>query len=306
MIKFNELRDANKKLAYDISNAEAVENDELAIELKKELYKNKLDMLNLLTVKNEKTSITALELKNKVAAMKPAIRYETGLWYLDEHLASYNGVTGLEVGSLIVLGGQSGAGKSHLMLDILSNISKYAKCVFFNFEMGDRRLNYRLGRLLKTDEQWSNFIVNAGSRDLDDLLMEINILASEGVVFFAIDSKMKISVKGNEMEYQKISSITKRLSEVAIKNDIIILLINQISEESLKTGYKSFKGSGDQLYDADMALFLSIKEEGVRELECTKNRQDEKVFKINLPKPLQGIHVEEIPYVEEQVKMIAI
>lgn len=303
MIKFNELKEANKRLAYDISNAEAIEDDELAIKLKKELYQNKLTMLDLLTVRNEKSSITALELKNKVANMKPAIRYETGLYYLDEHLKSFNGNVGLEVGSLIVLGGQSGAGKSHIMLDILSNVSKYSKCVFFNFEMGDRRLNYRLGRLLKTDEQWNNFIINAGSRDLDDLIMEINILASEGVVFFAIDSKMKISVKGNEMEYQKISSITKRLSEVAIKNDIIILLINQISEESLKTGYKSFKGSGDQLYDSDMALFMSIKEDGARELECTKNRQDEKVFKIELPRLQRELDFEQIEYQHETIQM---
>ena len=303
MIKFNELKEANKRLAYDISNAEAIEDDELAIKLKKELYQNKLTMLDLLTVRNEKSSITALELKNKVANMKPAIRYETGLYYFDEHLKSFNGNVGLEVGSLIVLGGQSGAGKSHIMLDILSNVSKYSKCVFFNFEMGDRRLNYRLGRLLKTDEQWNNFIVNAGSRDLDDLIMEINILASEGVVFFAIDSKMKISVKGNEMEYQKISSITKRLSEVAIKNDIIILLINQISEESLKTGYKSFKGSGDQLYDSDMALFMSIKEDGVRELECTKNRQDEKVFKIELPRLQREFNCEQVEYQHETIQM---
>lgn len=289
MKKFEDLKLTNQQLANDIANAELIHDDDEAIRLKKLLYSNKLEMLDLLTMKNSKNNITAKELKEKIAKMKPSIRYETGLSYLDDNLVSFNENVGFEVGSLIILGGQSGAGKSHLMLDILSNISKYSKCAFFNFEMGDRRLNYRLERLLKTEKQWNNFIINSGSRDIDDLLMEINILADDGVVFFAIDSKMKISVKGNEAEHQKISSITKRLSEVAIKNDIIIFLINQISEENLKSGRMAFKGSGDQLYDADMALFLTVIENGVRQLECTKNRQDERTFKIELPKVIKPV-----------------
>jgi replicative DNA helicase len=284
MQKIEELKKENQLIANSISKAEQLQDHNEAIRLKKILYTNKLAMLNLITVKNEKRNISASELKTKVAKMKPAVRYETGLNYLDSNLKSFSGNTGFEVGSLIILGGQSTAGKSTVMLDILSNISKYAKCIFFNFEMGDRRLNYKLGKLLKTKEQWENFTINSGSRDLDDLLMEINILADEGVVFFAIDSKMKITVKGNEAEYQKISAITKRLSEVAIKNDIIILLINQISEENLKLGRMSFKGSGDQLYDADMALFLIIEEDGTRVMMCTKNRQDDNLFKVGLPK----------------------
>ncbi len=284
MGKFEELKNENKHLANLISNADSVEDDDEAVRLKKILYTNKLSMLDLLTHKETKLTISAGDLKTKISKMKPATRYETGLDYLDDNLKSHNGNVGFEVGSLILLGGQSGAGKSHIMLDMLSNISTYSKCAFFNFEMGDRRLNYRLGRLLKTDIQYKNFLINAESRDLDDLIMEIKILAEDGVVFFAIDSKMKLSVKGNEAEYQKISSITKRLSEVAIKNDIIIFLINQISEENLKTGWKSFKGSGDQIYDADMALFLTIGDEDVRILECTKNRQDEQNFSVQLPR----------------------
>ena len=286
MIKFKELQNENKILANEIANAEKVQDHAESIRLKKLLYANKIEMLDLLTQRDAKLTQSAKQLINKVKNMKTAIRYETGLSYLDKELKSFNGNLGFEVGSLIILAGQSGAGKSHLMLDILSNISTYSKTAFFNFEMGDRRLTHRLERVLKTDKQLNNFMINSESRDLDDLIMEIKLLAEEGVVFFAIDSKMKISVRGNEMEYQKISSITKRLSEVAIKNDLIIFLINQISEENLKSGWKSFKGSGDQLYDCDMALFLTISDDGTRILECSKNRQDERGFTISLPKPL--------------------
>jgi len=287
MKTFEQLQDENKILANQISQSEAVQDYDNQIKLKKQLYTNKLELIGLLEYKNKKNNTTAGKLIKKVDSMPNVPRYETGLTWLDRYLKPYesSSLKGFEVGSLIILAGASGAGKSHIMLDMLSNISRHKKCMFFNFEMGDRRIVHRLKKLLKTKEQLSNFILNSESRDLDDLIMDITIMANEGVKFFAIDSKMKISVKGNEAEYQKISKITKLLSEVAIKNDIILFLINQISEENLKHGVKSFKGSGDQLYDADMALFLTVGENGVRTLECSKNRQDEFLFEVQIPKP---------------------
>ena len=61
-------------------------------------------------------------------------------------------------------------------------------------------------------------------------------------------------------------------------------MVNQISEEDLKSGRLSLKGSGDQLFDTDMALFIVVDADDNRKLICTKNRQDEFLFKIDLPK----------------------
>jgi len=300
--KFNDLKARNIQISKDINTAESVRDDNACINLKRELYTNKLEMLDLITLKNKKNNIEAGTLRDKLALMKKAIRYETGLSYLDDHLKG-----GFEVGSFIILGGQSGAGKSHILLDMLSNIARYNKCVFFNFEMGDRRIIQRLKRTLSSDKQWKNLLINSESRDLNDLLMDISLLAEEGVKFFAIDSKMKITVQGSEAEHQKISMISKKLSEIAIKNDIIVFLVNQISEENLKTGRLSFKGSGDQIYDADMALFLTIGDDDIRTLTCVKNRQDEFLFTQELPRPRiyerQFIPVQEVDYIEERHSM---
>ncbi len=286
MRTFENIQNENKSLANQIANANQMKNYDLEITLKKQLYTNKLELIGLLEYKNKKNNVTAGNLIKKIENLPHVPRYETGLYWLDKYLKPFEASqhSGFEVGSLIILGGQSGAGKSHIMLDMLSNISRNNKCMFFNFEMGDRRIVYRLKKLLTTKEQLSNFILNSESRDLDDLIMDITIMANEGVKFFAIDSKMKITVKGSEAEHQKISKITKLLSEVAIKNDIILFLINQISEDNLKHGIKAFKGSGDQLYDADMALFLTVGDNNQRTLECTKNRQDEILFEVQIPK----------------------
>jgi len=279
--KFDELKERNTQVVLNISRES--DSDKI-IMLKKELYQNKLTMLELLTATNQKVSKSARELRDEIKKKKPAIRYETGICDLDINLTDGYTQNGLEEGSMIMLGGQSGAGKSELLIRILSNISKYSKVMFFNFEMGERRLNRKLSQFLKTDEQLDNFIINSDSLKLNDLIMEIELAAQDGIKFFAIDSKMKIKVDGAEAEYQKISKISSTLHRTAIKNEIIILLINQISEEDLKTGRLSFKGSGDQMYDTDMAWFVVINEDGSRKLICTKNRQDEVLFNFILRK----------------------
>ena len=280
------LKQRNNQLLNQITTAERDSNYDELIKLKRETYENKLKMLDLVEAKNKKNSISARDLIEKVKNKPKAIRYETGLHYLDSNLKEnfHDTTGGIEVGSLILFGGQSGAGKTTITLDLAANISKYSKCVLFNLEMGERRIVTRLQKLLKEPQQLDNFTINSESRDLNDLLMEITLLADEGIKFFAIDSRMKIEMKDNIPEFQKNSLITKKLSEVAIKNDIIIVLINQISEENLKTNTLAFKGSGDQLYDADIALFLVINEDGTRTIICKKNRTgNEALFTEQLP-----------------------
>lgn len=279
MNKLEKLKQENERVFELLAEAERRNDFDEGLKLKKQYYQNKLLMLELLNVKNEKLTLTARELKLKVNNKPKAIRYETGISILDKELRG-----GFEVGSLIQLAGQSFAGKTTLFLNIIANISKYTKASFFNFEMGDRRIVKRLNDLLTEEDQWDNLLINADTRNINDLIMEITILANDGIKFFAIDSRMKLRKDGSEAEYQKIALMSSMLSECAIKNDIIILMVNQISEEDLKSQRLSFKGSGDQLYDTDMALFILIKEDETRELQCIKNRQDEVTFKIDLPK----------------------
>ena len=296
--KLEELKNENLKLVNQIDQADINNDFDLSVSLKKKFYSNKLLMIDLISMKDKKHTMSARELKAKVDGMKKAIRYETGIRELDEHLKG-----GFEVGSLIQLAGQSFAGKTTLFLKIIANISKYANAAFFNFEMGDRRIVKRLVSELKENQQWDNLLINSETRDIEDLVMEITILANDGIKFFAVDSRMKLKKQGSDAEYQKIASMTSMLSECAIKNDIIILMINQISEEDLKNKRLSFKGSGDQMYDSDMALFILINEDESRELICTKSRQDEVTFKMTLPNFNHSIPVIETEYVHEKIEM---
>ena len=234
-------------------------------------------MIALITVTDKRNGISAKELIAMVKDRPPAIRYSTGISPLDREL---NG--GFAVGSLVILGGGSFTGKTFITLEMLTNISEYSKTVFFNFEMGDTKIADRLNRMRLSNNQLTNLIVDKDSRNITDIETEMILYARSGCKFFVIDSKMKIDVSGNMSQNDKSSHITNTLSRIAQKYDIIIFLINQISEENLKSGYFGFKGSGDQLYDADYALFYTKDDKGNRFMTCTKNRVDEKEFRVGL------------------------
>ena len=279
--RFGALKAENASILIEIDREAAAENHDQVIALKKRLYSNKLEMLDLLTAHERRAGITAKALREKVGKMKKLPRYATGVQALDA-VDAFDG--GIEVGSLILFGGASGTGKSHLTLEIVCNIASYSTCVFFNLEMGERRLSNRLERQLKTESQWNNLIVDSFTRKLDDIVMEIKLHASDGAKFFVIDSRMKIDIPGEKQEYLKIAQVTKTLSAICQQFDLIIFLINQISEDDLKTSRLAFKGSGDQLYDADIALFYvqHPEDENKRKLICSKNRQDERRFSVDL------------------------
>ena len=89
---------------------------------------------------------------------------------------------------------------------------------------------------------------------------------------------MKLEVDSSMDDYKKYSKISNDLSKLTQQNDIIIVLINQISEENLKSGRVSIKGSGDQIYDTDIVMVYRKKKnnESLRELHIYKNRQNDK------------------------------
>lgn len=273
--KLEALENRNSVLINTIAKLEFENNS--AYDEKQELYENKLEMIRLIKTVDKRNGITAKELIQKVKDKPPAIRYETGIVPLDREL---NG--GFAIGSLAILGGGSFVGKTAITLEILTNIAIANQSVFFNFEMGDTKISQRLQRMRLSDVQLNNLIIDKDSRNLNEIETEIILYARSGCKFFVIDSKMKIDVNDKISGNEKSSLITHVLSKLAQKYDVIIFLINQISEENLKNGYFSFKGSGDQLYDADYALFYTKDEKGVRTLSCIKNRIDEKEFDIQL------------------------
>jgi len=269
-----ELQNKVKELKLLISRSNDLDEQ---IKLKKQLYRTKLELLEMIHEKDKiRAGLSARELIAKVDNMPKMPKFETGMPLVDLQLGG-----GFETGLFVNLAGESGAGKTTFLLHLLSNLSEGRKTVFFNFEMGDRLFVKKLKDLKLSDNQLDNMIIDSDTNKLEDLIMEIELYAEDDIKFFAIDSKMKIYTNSQAQEYQQISNMSKELARLAARKDIVIFLINQMNEEDIKNKRLAFKGSGDQKYDSDIALFL-VKEEEKRKLICTKNRMNDKLFTIDI------------------------
>ena len=290
-----------RRLVVEFDNLEGKEKWEVESKLlDKKTQLNKLRKNNKIKSK----AITAFDLIEDVDNRPSIPRYETGVIPLD---AVLNG--GIEIGSFVQLAGSSFAGKTHLVIEIMSQVATYDKVLFFNFEMGDRRIAQRFSKTLHTKQAKQNMLIHNDNRELSHIVDEIISATKKGIKFFAIDSKMKIEVSDEKEDYKKFSKISATLSKLTQENEIIIFLINQISEDDDKTGRMAFKGSGDQLYDTDLALFYSLdkKNPNARKLVCRKNRQDENNFTLYLQLDNYGKTVSslETTYQDENNRYVA-
>ncbi len=269
-----QLQEEIKQLKISAHNETSVD---IQIKLIKQMYGKKLELLDLIHEKDKaRAGLTARELILKVDSMPRLPKFETGMFKIDH---AFGG--GFETGLFINLAGESGAGKTTLLMNLLANLSEGRKTVFFNFEMGDRLFVKKLKDLKLSDNQLDNLIIDSDTNNLNDLIMEIELYAEDGIKFFAIDSKMKIVNNNGDNEYQQISNMSKGLARLSARKDIVICLINQMNESDIKDKRLAFKGSGDQKYDSDIALFL-VKDNDQRKLICTKNRLNDKLFAIDI------------------------
>ena len=243
------------------------------VELNNIIDENKKILEDIYESAYKRNGKTFRELENEVLNMPNIPLRATGIKILDDF---FDG--GIEEETFINLVGESGTGKSTLAIEILLNIAEYSKSVFCSFEMGIKRTYKKISKFKLTDNQKDNLIVDLDTHDIEDLKREIVLYANDGVKFFCIDSKMKLDAKGFKDDYKKISFISNELSKLTQKLGIIIILINQISEENLKNGRVSLKGSGDQIYDSDIVLvYKKVKDkDNIRHLEVFKNRQNDK------------------------------
>ncbi len=205
-------------------------------------------------------------------------KHKTGISFIDNIF----GGDGIQEETFVNLVGESGAGKSTLGIQILLNVAKKEPAYFISLEMGRFKTYNKLSEMITVDDQRENLLIDIWTDNLDNILRDIELYSHNGCKFFLIDSKMKVVIGGNDPTHEKISKLSSALSKLTQKLGIIIILINQTSEEDLKNRRVSLKGSGDQLFDTDLLMSVERdkKDGDIRILNITKNRQNDLTPKV--------------------------
>lgn len=206
-------------------------------------------------------------------------KFKTKVAFLDSVFSG-----GIEVAQLVLISGDPEAGKTTLGLQILENISHYAKVGFFSFEFTIEQY-IRAKHAEKHPPNLENmYIINEGY-ELYAIAQNIKNLYRQGVKVFLIDSQMRItSPNGRNMEEEESLKFSL-LAKLCHSLGILVFLIVQTSKSDRDNPMGSKKGG----HEASVIIRIehckaeieALREfsENTRMIILKKNKQTGKHFK---------------------------
>lgn len=213
---------------------------------------------------------------------KPPL-YSTDIKFIDDTLDG-----GFELGQIITISGDSEAGKTKLLEQILTQVSSGYKCLYFAFEFNTYQVwkyfKYKLEKGYITEQQCENIeIVSTNDIMPDvDLVIEkiIHHINKDNTTFVGIDSSLNLFVNGNYKGQEQVFEIFRRLQSLAIAKNILLLIITQSTKEENKEGRIGVFGSQLAKHLVNMMIHIFYdKEKNERSLVFDKNKQNGKYKK---------------------------
>ncbi len=183
-------------------------------------------------------------------------RITTGIGELDRVLGG-----GFIPGSVILLGGDPGIGKSTLAMQAASEINN--KILYVTGEESTAQIKSRAARLkIKSDD----FFVLAET-DINIIIASINSLAPSLVIIDSIQTMYRGELDNSPGTITQIRECTSQLMEVAKKNQISILIVGHVTKEGFIAGPKVLEHMVDTVIQ-----FEGEAHHAFRILRAVKNR----------------------------------
>lgn len=170
---------------------------------------------------------------------------------------------GIVKGSIVLLAGNPGAGKSTLSLKIIENLPDEINVLYFSSEESFEQIKLRAVRVLKNKK----FKI-ISSNLFEDLVDNESLLNSTDVVI--IDSVQMLSSEGIPTiagSPTTVKYLMGELIKIAKKKNISFIIIGHITKDGSVAGPKTLE------HLVDVILYLdSLQMENLRILKSTKNR----------------------------------
>ena len=238
-------------------------------------------------------------------------KYQTGVNFLDIILHG-----GIETHQLVLVSGDYEAGKTTLCLQILRNLSKSYKSVYFCFEFPVNKYALSEEALLQKmqkeqiltfkdiDNIYDNSIPVDEGMTLEIVAATILFMASHGVKFFVIDSQMRLINTEQEATNNSEAVEARKfaiLNNLCNKYGVVVFLIVQTSKGDNKSPLGSKRGA----YEASIMMRVEhnpSKDKSLpfdpdsRTIVIQKNKQTGKhaSFNVAFNRELRTFHCEDL------------
>ncbi|MHB8984998.1 MAG: DNA repair protein RadA [Eubacteriales bacterium] len=186
------------------------------------------------------------------------VRVSTGTGEMDRTLGG-----GVVPGSLVLVGGDPGIGKSTLLLQVAHHISRQLKVLYVSGEESDRQIRLRAERL----GAFSPDLLLLTETDVDAVEQSLKDLLPPVVVIDSIQTMYKGDVGSAPGSVGQVRECSAQLMRLAKSTGISIFLVGHVTKEGMIAGPRVLE------HMVDVVLYLEgDRHQSYRILRCVKNR----------------------------------
>ena len=196
--------------------------------------------------------------KIKDLSMSKELRFSTGISELDRVLGS-----GAVAGSLNLIGGAPGIGKSTLLLQMCGMLAADSEVLYITGEESERQIKLRADRLRVTGDHLYVF----AETDLDRIVRAIETVSPDIVIIDSIQTVSDSSIPSTPGSMTQIRECTMRIMRLTKEKGLTVFLIGHITKDGTIAGPKILE------HMVDCVLYFEGEQDtSFRILRAIKNR----------------------------------
>lgn len=170
---------------------------------------------------------------------------------------------GMMRGSLVLVGGEPGIGKSTLLLQICSALAKKAKVLYVTGEESKRQIKIRADRIGMNDPE----VLLLAETDMDVTLSAIDKVKPGVVIMDSVQTMFSGEFSGAPGSVGQVRGVTMELMRIAKERGISFFLVGHVTKEGAIAGPRILEHMVDSVL-----YFEGDRHQSYRILRAVKNR----------------------------------
>lgn len=212
-------------------------------------------------VKNQRVSMTG-------ERSKPLKLYEVELFdtpRIETDLDEFNRVLGGGVvpGSLVLIGGDPGIGKSTLLLQVSTQLASRGRVLYVSGEESAQQIKLRAERLGDIDRDFYLY----AETNMQSIRAEVERLKPNFLIIDSIQTIMTPEIQSTQGSVSQVREVTGELMQIAKTNDIATFIVGHVTKEGQLAGPRMLEHMVDTVL-----YFEGERNNTFRILRAVKNR----------------------------------
>lgn len=203
------------------------------------------------------SSVTPMERLDVAKALQTTMRSTSSIPEFDRVLGG-----GMVAGSVVLLGGEPGVGKSTLLLQVAQALSDHKTVAYFSGEESVHQVADRAKRLGMTP----NFLFTNETR-IDEILGQVVAVRPDLIIIDSIQTLYDEAFPSTPGSLVQVRECALRLQSLAKKEGVAVILVGHITKEGTVAGPKTLE------HMVDVVMYLEgDPRSDIRLLRSVKNR----------------------------------